>query len=237
MISNNVSYEDDGDGYRKYKTVGTELKITYSYMGDVLRRENTGIGAINPIRYRGYYYDSESGFYYLLSRYYDPETGRFINADDYGYLGASGTVLGYNLFAYCENNPVDSMDPNGYFAMTVTLTAGAFYTIYHVVLSLGVSVIVGEAIYRVISTKRVGLKYSVKLNQQRITSPIGRRNNYNSRKKAKEAAKRAGGDREPIHHPKGCHGNKKPHYHPNVKNKFRTTPNGASSHDHYIYPS
>ena len=50
---------------------------------------------------------------YLQSRYYDPNTGRFINADDTDYLDATGTVLGCNLFAYCENDPVNFVDPRG----------------------------------------------------------------------------------------------------------------------------
>ena len=66
----------------------------------------------NPIRYRGYYYDTESGLYYLNSRYYDPVTGRFVNAD--GYIsGFGGDARGYNLFAYCFNNPVNMSDPIG----------------------------------------------------------------------------------------------------------------------------
>ena len=60
------------------------------------------------------YYDDELGMYYLQSRYYDPNTGRFINADDASMLGTSGTVLGYNLFSYCENNPVNILDESGY---------------------------------------------------------------------------------------------------------------------------
>ena len=65
---------------------------------------------MNPIRYRGYYYDVETGFYYLNSRYYDSGLGRFLNADDMAFLGASGTVLGYNLYGYCENEPVMRVD-------------------------------------------------------------------------------------------------------------------------------
>ena len=71
------------------------------------------LGKDNPIRYRGYYYDTETGLYYLQSRYYDPDTGRFINADDVAFLGATGTVLSRNLFVYCENNPVVLFDPTG----------------------------------------------------------------------------------------------------------------------------
>ena len=69
------------------------------------------LGAQNPIRYRGYYYDTETGLYYLQSRYYDPVVGRFLNAD--GLLGANGDLMSYNLFAYCSNNPVNMSDPTG----------------------------------------------------------------------------------------------------------------------------
>lgn len=67
------------------------------------------VGCLNPIRYRSYYYDNETEMYYLLSRYYDPETGRFINADDFNYL-----VCDNNLFKYCNNDPVNYIDKNGH---------------------------------------------------------------------------------------------------------------------------
>ena len=70
------------------------------------------LGNNNPFRYRGYYFDVESGLYYLNSRYYDPVTGRFINADSQ-ISGVGGEVLGYNLFAYCQNNPVNLLDVTG----------------------------------------------------------------------------------------------------------------------------
>ena len=66
---------------------------------------------INPFRYRGYYYDSETGLYYLNSRYYDAETGRFINADHYVSTGLQ--VTNFNMFAYCYNNPVNMTDIYG----------------------------------------------------------------------------------------------------------------------------
>jgi len=72
-----------------------------------------GIGTLNPIRYRGYYYDAETGLYYLRARYYDPTVGRFINADDIQHLGSGDAVLSYNLCAYCENSPTNLYDPNG----------------------------------------------------------------------------------------------------------------------------
>ena len=74
---------------------------------------STFIGNINPFRYRGYYFDTESGFYYLNSRYYDPQVKRFISADDISYLGANGDLNSYNLYAYCSNNPVMYSDTSG----------------------------------------------------------------------------------------------------------------------------
>jgi len=66
---------------------------------------------MNPCSYRGYDYDEESGLYYLQSRYYNPETGRFLNADS--QFDANAGILGYNLFAYCKNNPIMYMDKTG----------------------------------------------------------------------------------------------------------------------------
>ncbi|MDO4381043.1 MAG: RHS repeat-associated core domain-containing protein, partial [Clostridia bacterium] len=74
---------------------------------------DTVIGNLNPFRYRGYYYDDETGLYYLQSRYYDPEVGRFINADAAHYIGITESVVSNNAFAYCENDPVNSFDPSG----------------------------------------------------------------------------------------------------------------------------
>lgn len=68
---------------------------------------------INPLRYRGYYYDTETGFYYL--RHYDSVVSRFINADSFTSTGDG--LLGYNMFAYCGNNPVCYSDPTGHFAL------------------------------------------------------------------------------------------------------------------------
>lgn len=72
---------------------------------------------INPIRYRGYFYDTESGLYYLQSRYYDPTTGRFVNGDSFEYIGANNEILGLNLFLYCENNHINKSDREGKFSI------------------------------------------------------------------------------------------------------------------------
>lgn len=77
----------------------------------------TTVGADNPFRYRGYYFDSDTGLYYLNSRYYDSTVGRFINAD--GLVSASSTLLGTNMYGYCENNPIIRSDTAGEFWDTV----------------------------------------------------------------------------------------------------------------------
>ena len=94
------------------------LKVSYLYdaWGRLLSTEGDlrySLGYDNPLRYRSYVYDRETGLYYLQSRYYNPEWGRFINADDPGYMGIDGTLSSYNLFAYCGNNPVMGYDPTG----------------------------------------------------------------------------------------------------------------------------
>jgi len=70
------------------------------------------VSTYNPLRYRGYVYDQETGLYYLQSRYYNPELYRFINAD--GLIATGQGLLGNNMFAYCNNNPVMHSDPSGY---------------------------------------------------------------------------------------------------------------------------
>ena len=95
-------------------------RYTYDAWGRILsitdgngniNTSSTFIGYVNPIRYRGYYYDVETDWYYLNSRYYDPRVKRFINAD--GNVGNTGNFTGMNLFAYCLNNPIISSDANG----------------------------------------------------------------------------------------------------------------------------
>ena len=97
------------------------VKYTYDAWGntvtEVLDCNANAIAELNPFRYRGYYYDIETELYFLKSRYYDPELGRFMTVDDVSYLDPD-TINGLNLYAYCGNNPVMCADPNGTFAIT-----------------------------------------------------------------------------------------------------------------------
>ena len=88
---------------------------------------NAAIAEINPYRYRGYYFDTETGLYYLQSRYYDPAVGRFINADDISYSGFGGTGISFNLFCYCRNNCVSYVDYGGFMAVSVLRMLSSIY--------------------------------------------------------------------------------------------------------------
>ena len=118
-----------GDITAVYDANGTCL-VTYTYdaWGNTRVRYSDGgastAARYNPLRYRGYYYDIETGFYYVSSRYYDPEVGRWINADNQ-IAGVGGEVLGYNMFAYCMNNPVNMSDPSGNWPRWATIALGA----------------------------------------------------------------------------------------------------------------
>jgi len=93
-------------------------EYVYDSWGKVISiTENTSeqIGHINPIRYRGYFYDNETEFYYLNARYYDPETCRFLNADEEDVFKEDNNISNYNLFSYCGNNPITRSDPDGKF--------------------------------------------------------------------------------------------------------------------------
>ena len=120
-----------GDVVAILKADGTEVvHYTYDAWGVLLSTTGTMAGSVgyyNPLRYRGYVYDRETSLYYLQSRYYDPQMGRFINADAFTSTGQG--LLGNNMFAYCENNPVNYSDPSGYIGIGVAIAIIAVGTI------------------------------------------------------------------------------------------------------------
>ena len=102
-----------GDVMRVVNASGTVVaSYDYDPYGKVLSATGT-LANVNPLRYRAYVYDQETGFYYLQSRYYDPVVGRFISADNYPTTGQG--LNGNNMFAYCGNNPVSRQDDGGEF--------------------------------------------------------------------------------------------------------------------------
>ena len=140
-------YDESGNPYAfSYKASSTATPVTYYYLtnlqGDItgildssgtcvatytynawgkLLSSTGDLASINPLRYRGYYYDAETELYYVSSRYYDPEIGRWINADSYHSTGQG--IIGNNMFAYCLNNPVNYYDSDGSFAIAIPLIA------------------------------------------------------------------------------------------------------------------
>lgn len=135
-------YEENGERfiYRKnifgditaiYKGANKVAEYTYDAWGNCTIILNTsGYGSRNPFRYRGYYWDEDLKMYYLMTRYYDPKTGRFINADTPDYLDPE-TLGGLNLYAYCNNNPVMNTDSMGHF----------FSSVWGTILDIGITVV------------------------------------------------------------------------------------------------
>ena len=142
-------YDESGKPFAlKYSTNGTSFE-TYYYVlnlqGDVVKliqanghvvaqytydawgnvSSSGRLAEINPLRYRGYYYDNETGLYYLQSRYYDPANRRFINADRHMSTGQG--FVGTNMFAYCNNSPVFLVDYDGDEAETVEWWAASMW--------------------------------------------------------------------------------------------------------------
>ena len=117
------------------------VEYTYDAWGKLISTSGTlasTLGADNPFRYRGYYYDTETGLYYLTTRYYDPEVCRFISADVYMTTGQG--VLGGNMWAYCLNNPVLYSDTFGE-SVTVCILGVTFTLVELLVIGVAVAVV------------------------------------------------------------------------------------------------
>ncbi len=145
-----------GDVYKIVDATGTVVgSYTYDPWGKVTA--DGTMAEINPIRYRSYYYDSETGLYYLQSRYYDPELGRFINADNYPSTGQG--LSGNNMFAYCGNNPVSRSDDGGEFwNVVIGAAVGAVFGAASELVSQAINhVVTGEKInWGDVATSAVG---------------------------------------------------------------------------------
>ena len=122
-----------GDILHVYNSTGNKLvSYVYDAWGNIISTTysnggGTSAARFNPFTYRGYYRDSETGMYYLNSRYYNPKMGRFISAD--AYVSTGQGLLGYNMYAYCGNNPVNRIDSEGEFWWAVILATVVFAAI------------------------------------------------------------------------------------------------------------
>ena len=109
------------------------VEYTYDAWGNILSisgSKKDDLGQANPLRYRGYVYDPETGMYYCQSRYYDPEIGRWLNADGFTSTGQSFT--GNNMFAYCGNNPISRSDMAGNLWLSVLIVTVVATTVYDI---------------------------------------------------------------------------------------------------------
>ncbi len=233
----------------------TVVSYAYDSWGNVTAIEgDQDLGKKNPLRYRGYYWDEETGLYYLASRYYDPEVGRFINADDLSVLSEEKReITDKNLYAYCDNNSIIRKDNEGDmwqlalagvggngFGTMIATGLGVITPAGWIVLGSVTVVVVGSIVYskaksrysgQIKGKKKTKKKEKSAEEDKRNTNPIAKRYRFNSRKKAKQQAQRAGkGKADNQYSKKGAH------FHPDVKQKYRKTPKGVTFHDHYYYP-
>ncbi len=143
--------------------------------GSELIYDPSSIAHKNPFRYRGYYYDRETGFYYLNARYYDPHVGRFISPDEISYLDPTA-INGLNLYAYCGNDPVNKSDPSGHLpqwamwlvggvllvgsiALTIATGGAAAGTIWATVHTIATGAMIGGITSAAIGTIAGGISY------------------------------------------------------------------------------
>ena len=113
-------YDGDGNMVAKYEYDAWGNVLTVTDANNKSITDKNHIANLNPFRYRSYYYDSESGLYYLMSRYYDPVVHRFLNAD--GYFQSGDNILDTNMNAYCRNNPIMNLDFTGMVVFSVSLS-------------------------------------------------------------------------------------------------------------------
>ena len=212
------THNSRGDIVGIYNGAG-ELKAHYEYdaWGNVISiTDNNGnaitnpnhIGNLNPFRYRGYYQDTETGLYYLMSRYYDPVTHRFINAD--GYFQSGGNILDANMHSYCSNNPIMFADPTGLCYEPQYTSAGTYIGKYWVI-KTAVPGVPGFSNSCKSNGPNSGNKYYVESNKYYVESSKNNKNtkgdsNWTTRKDSKKGSenRQKSGDRERnVAHPNG----------------------------------
>ncbi len=146
------------------------------------------LGQLNPLRYRGYVYDTETGLYYLQSRYYDPTLRRFVNAD--GLTATGQGIIGNNMFAYCINNPANRLDPTGMIALVnkrdMVAKIGAAdiaQQLSWIEENVGVQAYLnpeyGVTEYRFFVTRRYGVGYSKNLGDEKAVNLYAHANDFN----------------------------------------------------------
>ena len=213
------------------------------------------IAELNRLTYRGYFYNREIGLYYLINRYYDPETGRFISADDAEYLDFQ-TLYGSNRYIYCLNNPVNNIDPEGTIAavddlLYITVAAMIIFVLVFATVAFEsethtfgnaladtVEWIEDKLFEQFASSSNVVDDNTVFVSQNDIKQKYkpkkrGARVKAKSRKVAEEMARKAGHGKKPLHHG----GRYKEelqkwiphHFHPNLPD------NNPHKHDHFFY--
>ena len=143
-----------------YDAWGNEIEVT----------GNTALAEANPFRYRGYYWDSETNFYYCQSRYYNPEVKRWLNADDAALLEtlmSIDEILGANLFIYCNNNVVMNYDPTGHLSINFkiptlqTIIAGAIIGgILGTLLEIALQMIFEKKTFDKLDWKRIAIEFA-----------------------------------------------------------------------------
>lgn len=166
-----------GDVVAILNSAGTAVvNYTYDAWGKLL--STTGnmastLGLHNPLRYRGYVYDRETGLYYLQSRYYNPTIGRFINAD-VQISGVGGDILGYNTFSYCMNNPVMGYDPTGYWDWGGVVTGlGIIAVTVIIVASCGVATPVAALVAGAAITTGITMTYAAATDSAMVVDLSG----------------------------------------------------------------
>ncbi|MFA6860604.1 MAG: RHS repeat-associated core domain-containing protein [Clostridia bacterium] len=130
------------DAWGNHQCILSDSSVIYDSTTGVISGYESHIGNLNPFRYRSYYWDNETKLYYLMSRYYDPETGRFINMDDTSYLDPN-TINGLNLYSYCANNPVMFTDSTG---QSIWEDIGNWFKNHLTELAVGTALIIGGAV-------------------------------------------------------------------------------------------